>query len=66
MASHFVWCNRSKKGLTPDLKCPCGPFLAGDGNTVMLGLQNECEWVAFCEQVLDLPVVQQARATIPE
>jgi itaconate CoA-transferase len=31
---------------------PYGPFPAGDGKTVMLGLQNEREWVIFCEQVL--------------
>ncbi len=31
---------------------PYGPFLAGDGTTVMLGLQNEREWVTFCEKVL--------------
>ncbi len=34
---------------------PYGPFPAGDGKTVMLGLQNEREWVAFCEQVLRQP-----------
>ena len=34
---------------------PYGPFLAGDGKTVMLGLQNEREWVAFCERVLERP-----------
>ena len=34
---------------------PYGPFPAGDGNTVMLGLQNEREWVAFCRQVLERP-----------
>jgi itaconate CoA-transferase len=34
---------------------PYGPFLAGDGRTVMLGLQNEREWVAFCEKVLERP-----------
>src|SRR4029079_1815603 len=27
---------------------PYGPFAAGDGRTVMLGLQNEREWQAFC------------------
>ena len=32
---------------------PYGPFPVGDGGTVMLGLQNEREWVAFCAQVLD-------------
>jgi crotonobetainyl-CoA:carnitine CoA-transferase CaiB-like acyl-CoA transferase len=34
---------------------PYGPFPAGDGKTVMLGLQNEREWKAFCEQVLQQP-----------
>ena len=31
---------------------PYGPFPAGDGGTVMLGLQNEREWALFCELVL--------------
>ncbi len=34
---------------------PYGPFPTGDGKTVMLGLQNEREWMAFCERVLDRP-----------
>jgi crotonobetainyl-CoA:carnitine CoA-transferase CaiB-like acyl-CoA transferase len=34
---------------------PYGPFPAGDGKTVMLGLQNEREWVAFCTAVLLQP-----------
>jgi len=34
---------------------PYGPFLAGDGVSVMLGLQNEREWVQFCETVLSMP-----------
>ena len=34
---------------------PYGPFKAGDGGTVMLGLQNDREWVLFCEIVLDNP-----------
>ncbi len=32
---------------------PYGPFTAGDGGTVMLGLQNEREWSVFCDRVLD-------------
>ena len=36
---------------------PYGPFPAGDGGTVMLGLQNEREWVSFCERVLQQPAV---------
>ena len=34
---------------------PYGPFVAGDGKSVMLGLQNEREWKAFCEHVLLRP-----------
>jgi itaconate CoA-transferase len=34
---------------------PYGPFPAGDGKTVMLGLQNEREWAAFCKLVLKVP-----------
>jgi itaconate CoA-transferase len=31
---------------------PYGPFIAGDGKIVMLGLQNEREWSVFCTEVL--------------
>ena len=34
---------------------PYGPFPAGDGKTVMLGVQNEREWGLFCKQVLRRP-----------
>ena len=36
---------------------PYGPFEAGDGKTVMLGLQNEREWKAFCDKVLLQPAL---------
>ncbi|MDB5955563.1 CaiB/BaiF CoA-transferase family protein [Ramlibacter sp.] len=36
---------------------PYGPFEAGDGRTVMLGLQNEREWKVFCEKVLLQPAL---------
>ena len=38
---------------------PYGPFKAGDGGTVMLGLQNEREWAQFCEVVLEKPTLAQ-------
>ena len=38
---------------------PYGPFPAGDGGTVMLGLQNEREWRVFCEKVLCQPALAQ-------
>ena len=36
---------------------PYGPFPAGDGKTVMLGLQNEREWKVFCNKVLLQPAL---------
>ena len=36
---------------------PYGPFPAGDGKTVMLGLQNEREWQVFCSRVLEQPAL---------
>jgi len=41
---------------------PYGPFPVGDGNTIMLGLQNEREWVIFCEKVIE----QKSLAVDPE
>jgi crotonobetainyl-CoA:carnitine CoA-transferase CaiB-like acyl-CoA transferase len=38
---------------------PYGPFPAGDGANVLLGLQNEREWVNFCEKVLLRPELAQ-------
>jgi itaconate CoA-transferase len=41
---------------------PYGPFAAGDGKIVMLGLQNEREWKMFCEKVLlDPALAEDAR-----
>ncbi len=34
---------------------PYGPFRAGDGKQVNLGLQNEREWAQFCIMVLEQP-----------
>jgi len=34
---------------------PYGPFPAGDGESIMLGLQNEREWQDFCKRVLRRP-----------
>ncbi len=38
---------------------PYGPFRAGDGKTVMLGLQNEREWKMFCAEVLRRPELSE-------
>lgn len=34
---------------------PYGPFACGDGGAVILGIQNEREWAAFCDKVLRAP-----------
>jgi itaconate CoA-transferase len=36
---------------------PYGPYTAGDGHVVYLGLQNEREWGRFCADVLDQPAL---------
>jgi itaconate CoA-transferase len=43
----------SRNGASHATIYPYGPFKAGDGKTVMLGLQNEREWAQFCEIVLE-------------
>ena len=37
---------------------PYGPFMAGDGKEVMLGLQNDREWAVFCRDILDAPTLE--------
>ncbi|MGW1026384.1 CaiB/BaiF CoA transferase family protein [Streptomyces sp. NPDC002577] len=34
---------------------PYGPFTAGDGKVVMMSIQNEREWRAFCDRFLGRP-----------
>ena len=36
---------------------PYGPYTAGDGKVVYLGLQNEREWARFCADVLEQPAL---------
>ncbi|MGR3570976.1 CaiB/BaiF CoA transferase family protein [Brevirhabdus sp.] len=38
---------------------PYGPFPAGDGDVILLGLQNEREWLSFCRNVLETPALAQ-------
>jgi itaconate CoA-transferase len=52
----------SRAGASHATIYPYGPFAAGDGKTVMLGLQNEREWRLFCEKVL----LQPGLATDPD
>ena len=47
----------SRTGASHATIYPYGPFPAGDGKVVMLGLQNEREWAAFCAKVLLQPAL---------
>ncbi|MBV8819592.1 MAG: CoA transferase, partial [Acidobacteriaceae bacterium] len=44
-----------RTGMSHPSVFPYGPFMAGDGKEVFLGLQNEREWTTFCERVLEKP-----------
>jgi crotonobetainyl-CoA:carnitine CoA-transferase CaiB-like acyl-CoA transferase len=45
-----------RTGASHAVIAPYGPFATGD-DTVFLGIQNEREWVAFCDQVLEQPTL---------
>ncbi|KAI1432916.1 CoA-transferase family III [Xylaria sp. CBS 124048] len=36
---------------------PYGPFETGGGGSIMLGVQNEREWLKLCTEVLELPAL---------
>jgi itaconate CoA-transferase len=54
----------SRNGASHATIYPYGPFEAGDGKTVMLGLQNEREWKSFCDKVLLQPRWRTIRASM--
>jgi len=45
----------ARTGASDAAIAPYGPFEAGNGKAVLLSLQNEREWVTFCEAVLERP-----------
>ena len=53
--SHFGGKAPARSGADHATIVPYGRYRAGDGHYVMLGLQNEREWVAFCDKVLGRP-----------
>ncbi len=44
-----------RTGATHAAIAPYGPYTAGDGKVVYLGLQNEREWARFCDEILGRP-----------
>jgi itaconate CoA-transferase len=45
----------SRTGASHSVIYPYGPFVCGDGGMLLLAVQNEQEWKAFCRHVLDDP-----------
>jgi itaconate CoA-transferase len=44
-----------RNGASHSAIAPYGPFPTGDGQLVLLSIQNEREWLHFCEGVLERP-----------
>lgn len=55
--AHYGGAAPERSGASHATIYPYGPFRTGDGRSVMLGVQNEREWRAFCEIVLERPGV---------
>ncbi|HSB73470.1 MAG TPA: CaiB/BaiF CoA-transferase family protein [Candidatus Methylomirabilis sp.] len=53
--AHYGGAAPSRTGASHATIYPYGPFRAGDGKSVMLGVQNEREWAEFCDVVLGCP-----------
>jgi crotonobetainyl-CoA:carnitine CoA-transferase CaiB-like acyl-CoA transferase len=53
--AHFGGRAPARSGADHATIVPYGRYRAGDGHYVMLGLQNEREWTAFCGKVLGQP-----------
>jgi crotonobetainyl-CoA:carnitine CoA-transferase CaiB-like acyl-CoA transferase len=53
--THFSGAAPPRTGPDHATIVPYGRYLTGDGKSVMLGLQNEREWAAFCDKVLGQP-----------
>jgi itaconate CoA-transferase len=53
--AHFGGMPYARSGPNHTAIVPYGPFRAGDGKVVIIGIQNEPEWKVFCERVLKQP-----------
>jgi itaconate CoA-transferase len=57
--THFGGTAPARTGPDHAAIVPYGRYQTGDGKSIMLGLQNEREWVVFCEKVLLEPELAQ-------
>ena len=55
--AHYGGTPPQRCGLTHPTIAPYGEYKAGDGKSVIFGLQNDREWAAFCKAVLQQPAL---------
>src|SRR5690606_33710625 len=53
--AHFSGVRPPRTGARHATIAPYGPFLTGDGETVLLAVQNDREWRRFCRDVVNMP-----------
>ncbi len=51
--AHYGGTPPARTGLAHPAIAPYGQYRAGDGGSVIFGLQNDREWQCFCREVLD-------------
>ncbi len=59
MAHRYLGGAPARMGLTHATIAPYGAFRTGDGATILLAIQNDREWKAFCAVVLEQPELAQ-------
>ena len=55
--THFSGAAPPRTGPDHATIVPYGRFRAGDGKEIMFGIQNEREWAAFCDRILQQPAL---------
>ncbi|MFD2319000.1 CaiB/BaiF CoA transferase family protein [Delftia deserti] len=57
--AHYGGTAPARSGLTHPSIAPYGQYTAGDGRSLIFGLQNDREWHSFCTHVLQQPALAQ-------
>ena len=57
--AHYGGTAPARSGLTHPSIAPYGQYTAGDGQSLIFGLQNDREWHSFCAHVLQQPALAQ-------
>jgi len=57
LVHHFAGSTPRREGLRHPSIAPYGAFPCADGKEIVIGIQNEREWVRFCAEILGDPLV---------